>query len=73
MRMIGFAALVNSKRTVLYGKLKKTTLTYPNEIKMLRHKKIKIDQNPYDNHDRPYFEEREKKGVKMNLPSSKQP
>ncbi len=48
-------------------------LTYPKEIKILRHKKIRIDQNPYDSHDRPYFEEREKKGVKMTLPSSKQP
>lgn len=39
-------------------------LTYPNDVKILRHRQIKTDMNPYDSHDRPYYEEREKRGAK---------
>lgn len=46
-------------------------LIYPSDIKMLRHKQFKTDKNPFDSQDRQYFKEREKKGVKMNLPISK--
>ena len=46
-------------------------LTYPNDVKILRHRQIKTDMNPYDSHDRSYYEEREKWGVKMTLPTSK--
>ena len=46
-------------------------LTYPSDIKILRHKQFKTDKNPYDPQDRPYFENREKRGVKINLPNSK--
>ena len=46
-------------------------LTYPSDIKMLRHRQIKTDMNPFDAKDRPYFEEREKKGATMNLHPSK--
>lgn len=45
-------------------------LTYPNDIKMLRHKQIRIDMNPYDANDAPYFEERKRRGVKLHLPNS---
>ena len=45
-------------------------LTYPDDVKILRHRQIKTNMNPYDSHDRPYYEEREKWGVKMDLPTS---
>ena len=48
-------------------------LTYPNDIKILRHKQIRIDMNPYAAEDRPYFEDREARGVKLALPTSKYP
>ena len=46
-------------------------LTYPIDINILRHKQIKTDKNPYDPQDRSYFEDRKKRGVKINLPNSK--
>ena len=48
-------------------------LTYPTDINILRHKQIKTDKNPYDPQDRPYYEDREKRGARMNLPNSNRP
>ena len=46
-------------------------LTYPNDIKILRHRQIKTDKNPYDSHDRLYYEERRKWGAPTTLLTSK--